>query len=203
MPTPARAGLVIAFIYLFLVGVSSLETGIKMMGADTQERLFSTVSNPLAGLFVGILATVLVQSSSASTSIIVGLVASGAVSRRGGPDDHGRQHRHHGDQHARLARPRPSDRGVHAGRSPPRPSTTSSTCSPWRSCCRSSCHGRLSTVATWISELPGRIGGRRVGEPRQGRRDLAGRVRSDLGDAVGLASTGNVLGPVMVGRGSS
>jgi solute carrier family 34 (sodium-dependent phosphate cotransporter) len=75
-----RAAIVAVLIYLFLVGVSSLETGIKILGADTQERLFSTVSNPLAGLFVGILATVLVQSSSASTSIIVGLVASGAVS---------------------------------------------------------------------------------------------------------------------------
>jgi solute carrier family 34 (sodium-dependent phosphate cotransporter) len=61
-------------------GVSALETGIKTLGADTQEQLFSRVSNPLAGLFVGILATVLVQSSSASTSVIVGLVASGAVS---------------------------------------------------------------------------------------------------------------------------
>ncbi len=75
-----RAALVALLIYAFLVGVASLETGIKVLGADTQERLFSTVSNPLAGLFVGILATVLVQSSSASTSIIVGLVASGAVS---------------------------------------------------------------------------------------------------------------------------
>jgi len=59
--------------------VSSLESGIKVMGADTQERLFSSVSNPIAGLFVGLLGTVLVQSSSASTSVIVGLVASGAL----------------------------------------------------------------------------------------------------------------------------
>ena len=79
MPTGARAALVIALIYLFLVGVSSLEAGIKIMGADTQERLFSAVSNPIAGLCVGILGTVLVQSSSASTSVIVGLVASGAL----------------------------------------------------------------------------------------------------------------------------
>ena len=35
--------------------------------------------NPLAGLFVGILGTVMVQSSSASTSVIVGLVASGVL----------------------------------------------------------------------------------------------------------------------------
>jgi solute carrier family 34 (sodium-dependent phosphate cotransporter) len=74
-----RALLVLGLITAFLSGVASLETGIKILGADAQEALFSTVSNPLAGLFVGILATVLVQSSSASTSIIVGLVASGAV----------------------------------------------------------------------------------------------------------------------------
>ncbi len=79
IPWPARATLVVTLIYVFLVGVSLLESGIKVMGADTQEQLFEGVSNPLAGLFVGILGTVLVQSSSASTSVIVGLVASGAL----------------------------------------------------------------------------------------------------------------------------
>ncbi|MEY2975571.1 MAG: sodium dependent phosphate transporter [Actinomycetota bacterium] len=78
-PRWARGLVVIGLIYLFLSGVSALEAGIKSMGADTQERLFSSVSNPLVGLFVGLLGTVLVQSSSASTSVIVGLVASGAV----------------------------------------------------------------------------------------------------------------------------
>ena len=80
LPWPVRAAFVILLIYLFLVGVSSLEAGIRVMGADTQERLFSGVDNPLAGLFVGVLGTVLVQSSSASTSVIVGLVGSGALS---------------------------------------------------------------------------------------------------------------------------
>ncbi len=80
IPTPVRAALVVGFIYLFLVGVSSLEKGIKIMGEDTQERLFSSVSNPIAGLCVGVLGTVLVQSSSASTSVIVGLVATKGIS---------------------------------------------------------------------------------------------------------------------------
>jgi solute carrier family 34 (sodium-dependent phosphate cotransporter) len=80
LPTPVRALLVVGLIYLFLIGVSALEQGIKLMGEDIQERLFESVSNPLAGLSVGILGTVLVQSSSASTSVIVGLVASGAIS---------------------------------------------------------------------------------------------------------------------------
>ena len=79
MPTGARAVLVVTLIYIFLVGVGLLEGGIKVMGADTQAQLFEGVNNPIAGLFVGILGTVLVQSSSASTSVIVGLVASGAL----------------------------------------------------------------------------------------------------------------------------
>jgi sodium-dependent phosphate cotransporter len=79
IPTPIRALLVGGLIYLFLVGVSALEKGINIMGADTQERLFESVSNPIAGLCIGILGTVLVQSSSASTAVIVGLVATGNV----------------------------------------------------------------------------------------------------------------------------
>ena len=79
MPTPVRGALVVATIYVFLVGVSSLETGIKIMGEDTQERIFAAASNPIAALCIGILGTVVVQSSSASTSVIVGLVASGAI----------------------------------------------------------------------------------------------------------------------------
>jgi sodium-dependent phosphate cotransporter len=79
MPTWVRAILVGGLIYAFLVGVSALEAGVKFMGQDTQERLFENVSNPLAGLCIGILGTVLVQSSSASTSVIVGLVAAGAI----------------------------------------------------------------------------------------------------------------------------
>lgn len=79
LPPLARLLLVVALIYLFLVGVSALESGIKAMGEDTQEQLFSNVTNPLAGLFVGILGTVMVQSSSASTSLIVGLVGTGAL----------------------------------------------------------------------------------------------------------------------------
>ncbi|MDG2028537.1 MAG: Na/Pi symporter [Acidimicrobiales bacterium] len=79
MPTAVRSVLVFLLIYGFLVGVSLLESGIKVMGQDTQESLFQGVSNPIAGLFVGILGTVLVQSSSASTSVIVGLVGTGAL----------------------------------------------------------------------------------------------------------------------------
>jgi solute carrier family 34 (sodium-dependent phosphate cotransporter) len=74
-----RAVFVLALLYLFLVGVSSLEAGIKALGADFQVGLLERVDHPLAGLFAGILATVLVQSSSVSTATIVGLVGAGTL----------------------------------------------------------------------------------------------------------------------------
>jgi sodium-dependent phosphate cotransporter len=77
--TSVRAVLVVLLLYLFLTGVSLLGDGFKGLGKDFVDGLFEGVSNPLGGLFVGLLATVLVQSSSVSTSVIVGLVASGVV----------------------------------------------------------------------------------------------------------------------------
>lgn len=79
LSNPARAALVVALLYLFLVGVSALETGIKALGSGFQEGLLESVANPISGVFAGILATVLVQSSSVSTSTIVGLVGAGTL----------------------------------------------------------------------------------------------------------------------------
>lgn len=75
-----RGLLVVGLLYLFLIGVKLLEGGIKGLGSDFTDTLFQGVSNPVAGLFVGILATVLVQSSSVTTATIVGLVGTGVVS---------------------------------------------------------------------------------------------------------------------------
>jgi sodium-dependent phosphate cotransporter len=80
LPGPVRALLVVGLLYAFLIGVKLLEGGIKGLGKDFTDTLFQGVSNPLAGLFVGVLATVLVQSSSVTTSTIVGLVGTGLVS---------------------------------------------------------------------------------------------------------------------------
>ena len=70
----------VSFLYLFLIAIKLLETGIKTLGEEYTDQLFESVSNPFAGLLVGILATVLVQSSSVTTSTIVGLVGSGVLS---------------------------------------------------------------------------------------------------------------------------
>jgi sodium-dependent phosphate cotransporter len=80
LPGPIRGLLVVGLLYAFLIGVKLLEGGIKGLGSDFTDALFQGVSNPLAGLFVGVLATVLVQSSSVTTATIVGLVGTGLVS---------------------------------------------------------------------------------------------------------------------------
>jgi solute carrier family 34 (sodium-dependent phosphate cotransporter) len=77
--TTLRIGLAVAFLYLFLVGVKSLESGISAFGGDFVDGVFASVANPIAGLAAGVLATVLVQSSSVTTSTIVGLVGAGVL----------------------------------------------------------------------------------------------------------------------------
>lgn len=79
LPPAARAVFVVVLLYLFLVGVKLLESGVKALGDDTAGGLFDGITNPMAALFVGILATVLVQSSSVTTATIVGLVAAGQL----------------------------------------------------------------------------------------------------------------------------
>jgi sodium-dependent phosphate cotransporter len=66
-------------LYLFLTGVGLLSEGIEALGSDVQQKLFERVASPISGLFVGVLATVLVQSSSVTTSTIVGMVAAGLL----------------------------------------------------------------------------------------------------------------------------
>ncbi len=74
---------IIAALYLFIVGVGGMGHAFGLFGREVAERILAATSVPLTGLMIGILATSLVQSSSTSTSIIVGMVAGGAVSVEG------------------------------------------------------------------------------------------------------------------------
>ncbi|MFQ5529130.1 MAG: Na/Pi symporter [Gemmatimonadota bacterium] len=71
-----RLPTVLALLFIFLLGVNGLGDGFKSLGEGALEAFFTATENPFIGLMVGILATTLVQSSSVSTSLIVGLVAS-------------------------------------------------------------------------------------------------------------------------------
>jgi solute carrier family 34 (sodium-dependent phosphate cotransporter) len=79
LPPVLRAALVVVLLYAFLVGVGLLESGISALGEGFASGLLENVANPVSGLFAGILFTVLVQSSSVSTSTIVGLVGAGTL----------------------------------------------------------------------------------------------------------------------------
>lgn len=68
---------VLGLLYLFLVSIGMVGTAFKLAGKGLAKEIFGFASNPLTGLFIGIFATSLVQSSSTTTSIVVGLVAGG------------------------------------------------------------------------------------------------------------------------------
>lgn len=70
-----RVLVVVGLLYLFLVGVNGLGLGFRALGEEALESFFAATANPFVGLMIGILATTLVQSSSVTTAMIVGLVA--------------------------------------------------------------------------------------------------------------------------------
>jgi sodium-dependent phosphate cotransporter len=67
------------FLYLFFLSLQLMGSSLKLFGKDFSETLIATTSNPFVGLFIGILATSVIQSSSSTTSIVVGMVAGGAL----------------------------------------------------------------------------------------------------------------------------
>jgi sodium-dependent phosphate cotransporter len=70
---------ILILIYLFLIGIKLLGASLKGFGSGFAAGLIQTTANPFMGLIIGILATSIIQSSSATTSIIVGFVASGVL----------------------------------------------------------------------------------------------------------------------------
>lgn len=67
------------FLYAFIFSLELMGTSLKLFGKGLAANLIQTTTNPLVGLFIGILATSLIQSSSSTTSIVVGLVGGGVL----------------------------------------------------------------------------------------------------------------------------
>ena len=53
------------------------------MGADVADNIFTATSDPFVALFIGVFSTVLFQSSSTTTSLMVGMVSSGSLGLAG------------------------------------------------------------------------------------------------------------------------
>jgi sodium-dependent phosphate cotransporter len=70
---------IILTVYLFLLSIKLLGHSFKLFGKGFAESMIQMTSNPFAGLIIGIVATSLIQSSSTTTSIVVGLVAAGGL----------------------------------------------------------------------------------------------------------------------------
>jgi solute carrier family 34 (sodium-dependent phosphate cotransporter) len=70
-------------IYLLICAVSIISRGFAGLGSGAAHSMFAFAANPWVGLSVGVLGTVLIQSSTTTTAIAVTAVGSGALPIRG------------------------------------------------------------------------------------------------------------------------
>ncbi|MBS1491556.1 MAG: Na/Pi cotransporter family protein [Bacteroidetes bacterium] len=70
-------------LFIFLFSVDMMVSSLHRLGGPATEILFSTASNPFLGLFVGLLLTALIQSSSATTSLAIAMMVAGSISLSG------------------------------------------------------------------------------------------------------------------------
>jgi len=68
-----------ALIYLLICAVSIISRGFAGLSADAAHSMFDFAQNPWVGLFVGVLGTVLIQSSTTTTAIAVTAVGAGVL----------------------------------------------------------------------------------------------------------------------------
>jgi sodium-dependent phosphate cotransporter len=70
---------VLGLLYVFLLSIHMMGAAFKLFGKEFAEGLIRSCSSPVIGLFIGILTTSLVQSSSMTTSLTVGFVGGGML----------------------------------------------------------------------------------------------------------------------------
>lgn len=69
----------LSLLYIFISSLNFLSSSFRLLGGRAAGRVIShseLLQNPIVGLMIGVLVTVLVQSSSTSTSIVVTMVGS-------------------------------------------------------------------------------------------------------------------------------
>uniref|UniRef100_A0A3B3Z720 Sodium-dependent phosphate transport protein 2B n=1 Tax=Periophthalmus magnuspinnatus TaxID=409849 RepID=A0A3B3Z720_9GOBI len=74
--------LLLGLLYLFICSLDVLSSAFQLVGGKAAGDIFqenAVLANPVAGLVIGVLVTVLVQSSSTSSSIVVSMVSSGLL----------------------------------------------------------------------------------------------------------------------------
>jgi len=74
--------IILALIMVFLLSIDLIGAAFLNLSKTIAESFLLLTSNPFIGLFIGLLITTIIQSSSTSTSMIVAVVASGSLSLR-------------------------------------------------------------------------------------------------------------------------
>ncbi|KAK7166553.1 hypothetical protein R3I93_006343 [Phoxinus phoxinus] len=80
--TIAKFFVLVGLLYMFVCSLDILSSAFQLVGGKAAGDIFQdnkVLSNPLAGLVIGMLVTLLVQSSSTSSSIVVSMVSSGLL----------------------------------------------------------------------------------------------------------------------------
>lgn len=66
-------------LVLFFFALDLMVSSLQHLGKNAAETVIMATSNPFTAFFIGLLITALIQSSSTTTSLVVALVASGAI----------------------------------------------------------------------------------------------------------------------------
>ncbi|XP_071480468.1 sodium-dependent phosphate transport protein 2B-like [Diadema antillarum] len=80
--TLCRIVLLLGLLYLFICALDFLATAFRLLGGEAAGEVLQNselLQNPVCGLMIGVLVTVLVQSSSTSTSIVVSMTSAGIL----------------------------------------------------------------------------------------------------------------------------
>jgi sodium-dependent phosphate cotransporter len=78
-----NSGFIAIALILFLFSLDLMISSVQQLGKNAAETIILATSNPFIGLFIGLLVTAIIQSSSAITSMTVILVASGSLTIEG------------------------------------------------------------------------------------------------------------------------
>lgn len=70
---------IILVLALFLLSIDLLVNSLGHIGREVVQSVLEVTANPFVSLFIGLLITALIQSSSTTTSMIVAMVASGSI----------------------------------------------------------------------------------------------------------------------------
>ncbi len=70
---------IIATLVLFVFALDLMVSSLQHIGKSAAETIIQATSNPFTALFIGLLITAMIQSSSTTTALVVALVASGSI----------------------------------------------------------------------------------------------------------------------------